>query len=379
MLKGGWDMPTLLARRVAQLEQVAPQLLRRAAGRRLHGRIDWESGRVEEGSRDDDNVTTGAFTVEPQCLTLLPVRTETTMTTPSFVVTRTGIVAQPSGDVFPNVHDGLLWDAVRRAAHAQYADIMELQSQRRYEISGVVTCDLDTGARVSLRTCEPSTAAAAAMLSSEPFCAARRRCTNGAEVGPGRHLLGEFHSHPVVDDDELVVDISVPSAADLYQLAVAAGAGVHNLTVILTPEGIYLCSVTATAYVRLRHDLQRFYDYYHYTAHHAARALGACRQPLTEYLPPDGSTPYLADLMTVPADLFDDLIRRADMKPKQKIARFCRTIQDRLGISIHFEPLPIPILRSDDATADDRPRKKRARAHERHRGRRGGPRRHPGD
>jgi hypothetical protein len=272
---------------------------------------------------------------------------------PRYLAAATGTVVVEPGRAprfFPRIHDRALRHRVRAAVWAEYDALMALQAERGYEIAGVVLCNLRTGA-VRVKVCEPAPGDVTGdALSSAPFCNARRVCVN-AEPEPGHAAVAEFHTHPTIPDHP-EIDVSPPSASDLYQLVVAAGQGVHNRTLIVAPEGVYECSAAPRAYVRLRDDLRDFYERHRYAPARMRASLAECRQPLAAYIQRPS---YLARLTDVPARVFNDLIRDARMPPKEKPLRFAQEIARRLDIDVEFTPGPHddPLRGSRD---DQRPR-----------------------
>ena len=174
-----------------------------------------------------------------------------------------------------------------------------------------------------------------------PRARAARRPARGrkdAEIRAEETLLGEFHTHPPIPDRP-DVDFSPPSAADLYQLVVAAAQGVPTWTFVVAPEGTYECSAAPRTYTLFWDELRRFYDKYDHTPQQTHAALSTCRQPVEEYVDPrDPGQRCLARLHARPTQLFHHLIARRDLDVKAKVAHFAARIAAELAIDIRFTP-----------------------------------------
>lgn len=250
-----------------------------------------------------------------------------------FALTATGVLyGDPeSGRAvrFPRVADGPLLDRIVAAVSAAAPDILAEQERAGWEIAGIITADADLR-DVRVTVCEQSRGAA---YSSDPYCAGVRRCL-APELRAGRVVLGEFHSHP--DRGSPRVDFFPPSGNDLYQLGVAAMSGVHNLSVVVAVEGLYVARVRTSASVRLNDDLVTFYRQNRVDAATATKSMRACRQPIVDVIDRNGSTPCLAAFFDATQTVYADLIGAADLSTKQRIAAYVRTVERRLGVTVRF-------------------------------------------
>jgi hypothetical protein len=129
-------------------------------------------------------------------------------------------------------------------------------------------------------------------------------------------------------------------------LCLAAINGSHNLSLVVAPEGLYVCQVDQKGYLDLYRDLERFYEQQKDNGSSSSlsstlTAVAQCRQPKPTLILRDGSTPYLLDIFEFSQDIYEHIIRTAVNKTnKENIAQFIENIRERLHIQIEFVPNP---------------------------------------
>jgi proteasome lid subunit RPN8/RPN11 len=195
----------------------------------------------------------------------------------SYAHARTGRVWR-----FPIIGLSSLHVAVVRAMKAEAGGILDNQTEKGWEIGGLITADEDSLSDIRVTTCEQVNGDP---FSSDPYCNGRRPCRE-RELTPGRVVVGEFHSHPL--------PYAPPSGHDLFQLKVAVHAGIHNCSVVVAPEGLYVNHMPLASFEALLRDVNVYYAQNGVPPEEVAAALGRCRQPIPKLIANDGSTPLLA-------------------------------------------------------------------------------------
>ncbi len=205
--------------------------------------------------------------------------------------------AAPDGRVwrFPIVGLSSLHAAVVRAVEAGAEDILKYQAGKGWEITGLITADEESLSDIRVSTCEQIKGDP---FSSDPYCNGQRHCRE-RELAPGRVVVGEFHSHPL--------PYAPPSGQDLFQLKVAVHAGIHNCSVVVAPEGLYVNHLPLPSYEALLRDVNVYYAQNGVPPEDVAAALSKCRQPVPHLIRKDGSTPLLAAFFAEVGEIYRGL------------------------------------------------------------------------
>lgn len=257
---------------------------------------------------------------------------------PCYAVTATGIVhcdpVRGRRVCFPAIVDEGLMGRILAAVRSAARDILARQAAAGWEIAGLITADERRLSDVRVLACNQNAGGA---YTSEPYCGGRRRCRE-TEVTRGRVVLGEFHSHP--DHGRPHLDFFPPSGSDLYQLALAAQSGTHNLSIVVAVEGLYVARMRPLAVRDMGRDVEAFYG--RYPGEDPAAGRVTCRQPVPEAIARDGSTPCLAAVFDASQSAYDDLIASPGMSTKERITAYVAAVDHRLGITVSFHPVNVP-------------------------------------
>ena len=187
-------------------------------------------------------------------------------------------------ETWPRILDRTLLAAIEKAVYAVSKQMLREQAQRKYEIGGDVLVDPKHGpwdghewsvVAIPCYTHEEST-----LLSSPPSCNRRRTCDNEDERRNLWLCVGEFHTHPPPVSKAPGI-IKPPSDADVFQLSLAACKGIHNCSLVISPEGLYhiVATVQAVDCFKRDHEL-----YYGSSKSLKKTAMQQCRQPIPENL-----------------------------------------------------------------------------------------------
>ena len=207
---------------------------------------------------------------------------------------------------YPGLHAPALRAAVDGAVRAAARGLNADCERAGTELAGLVVRDRrGPGPPRLTRWAGPAEA-----LSVAPHCAGHR---GGAGVAPAppeydpadAELLAEFHVHPRVPGSPF----APPSAADCYQLVLAAAKGEHNAAYVVAPEGVYACSADPVVARVVLEELRLFLDLNGVEPHTQAAAVRRCEQPIPGLLARHGAAvPHLLALMRAPALAYRDLV-----------------------------------------------------------------------
>lgn len=234
----------------------------------------------------------------------------------------------------PGVNAPSLRLAALRCMKQAFAGLRRRTDAGRRELAGVLLLLRDGGVRHSVYRGRSD------RVSVEPYCAGRRRSAVPEVADPRtQRVLGEWHTHPTMPG----LDLLPPSAADLYQLALAAAKGELNLSYVLAPEGLYECRVDPALGAAVLREFEDFLRHHHYPPARIRRVVGGCEQPL----PPQverlhrrtGGLPALAGLLSLPTTAFHDLTARRSESLKARLGAYLACMRTELGIHIEFHPM----------------------------------------
>ena len=262
-----------------------------------------------------------------------------------YTITSTGIVY---GDPVTGEHtrflaicDNALLRRIVDAIRLKVNDFLEIQRAKKSEIGGLITAD-ERLCDVRVAECEQEIGKETGTEnSSDPYCAGIRICKI-PELTQGRVALGEFHTHPHRGyPDE--TDFFPPSGQDIFQLHLAFQSAVHNLSVVIALEGIYLMRALPIQSDHILSDIKTFYRQNNKTEAYANEQIRKCRQPSLSFIKRDGSTPCLAATFDVAQNTYNELIAdlRANTRLKSKedrIINFASVTKQRLGVAVRFTP-----------------------------------------
>jgi hypothetical protein len=287
-----------------------------------------------------------------------------------YVVAPDGVLHVPTATCHLSIHSPELLSDIISATMREAPGIREAQDLVKTEIAGLITAANDSFGDITVRICErrrrhgrgrrgrgqsgndgsckngvcngnDGHGDGDSLFSSTPFCGGLRRCANVEVNKNHRVVLGEFHSHPRLPELKELVTFFPPSGHDLFQLCLAALNGSHNLSIVVAPEGLYVCQADQKGYLDLYRDIKRFYEQQKNNTSNMLDAITRCRQPKPELILRDGSTPYLVDIFDFSQDIYDHITMSAVMKTnEEKIAQFIENIRERLHIQIDFIPNP---------------------------------------
>lgn len=192
-----------------------------------------------------------------------------------------------------------------------------------------------------LRDTGPATRSSGGEEWPQTAAASRRGLCGGVPhppIGRGVHLI-RHQSRWTCRAAVEAVDIAPPSAADLYQLALAAGKREHNCSFVVAMEGLYVCNIEPELAHRTVEGVERFLALNGYSRGRIQRSLGHCEQPLTSLVKRyRNAVPDLWRLVRQPMEVYRGLCKGTPESRHWRIQQFCQAMRADLGIRIHFIP-----------------------------------------
>lgn len=128
-----------------------------------------------------------------------------------------------------------------------------------------------------------------------------------------------------------------PSAADLYQLALAAAKGQHNGLYVLAAEGTYFCQLLPSLLHRILPEMQTFLRHYGHSPREADKAIATCVQPRLHHAQRlRHQIPHLWELLSKPTQAYKSLAH-APGGQQAHAMHFCQAVSD-VGLEVVFLP-----------------------------------------